>query len=98
MAFCRHVVPRGRQNELATKGIQHGGHKMSAEPGPCTPKCDAFLRQAKTFEASPFMVKARSMVFSTFEAFRGPTARRIHALAPVLEPLDSFSNEEPAKQ
>jgi len=35
-----------RQNELATKGIQHGGHKMSAE-------------QAKTFEASPFMVKAR---------------------------------------
>ncbi|CAK9026113.1 unnamed protein product [Durusdinium trenchii] len=35
-----------RQNELATKGIEHGGHKMSAE-------------QAKTFEASPFMVKAR---------------------------------------
>lgn len=35
-----------RQNELATKGIQHGGHKMSAE-------------QAKTFETSPFMVKAR---------------------------------------
>ncbi|CAJ1400434.1 unnamed protein product [Effrenium voratum] len=35
-----------RQNELATKGIQHGGHKMSSE-------------QAKAFEASPFMIKAR---------------------------------------
>eukprot|EP00931_Biecheleriopsis_adriatica_P061450 TRINITY_DN3694_c0_g1_i1.p1 TRINITY_DN3694_c0_g1~~TRINITY_DN3694_c0_g1_i1.p1 ORF type:complete len:1450 (+),score=323.95 TRINITY_DN3694_c0_g1_i1:32-4381(+) len=35
-----------RQNELATKGIEHGAHKMSAE-------------QAKKFEASPFMAKAR---------------------------------------
>eukprot|EP00438_Fugacium_kawagutii_P008211 Skav229054 [mRNA] locus=scaffold2828:165111:169075:+ [translate_table: standard] len=46
-----------RQNELATKGIQHGGHKMSAE-------------QAKTFEASPFMVKVQAATRSRLTSER----------------------------